>query len=204
MFAEINPQVEGKGGISFPLRRMPITELKPAPYNPRIPLEPGTPAYRRLERSLQEFSLVQPIVWNDQTGHIVSGHQRVEILKDRGETDIPVLVVSLSTEREKALNVTLNNRQVGSDWDQNALATLMTDLVDLPDFDATLTGFDERDLNDFLFTPDPNFEPEEEEAEQNHVLVTLEVPPEHWTEIQQDLNEIIRRWRVPVHVQLPS
>lgn len=187
----------------FPVRNMPIDELRPAPYNPRILLKPGTPEYCRLERSLDEFSLVQPIVWNEQTGYIVSGHQRVAILKNRGETEIPVLVVSLTSEREKALNVTLNNRHVGSDWDQDRLAELMTELVELPDFDATLTGFDEQDLNDFLFVPDPDFEPEEEQ-QQTEVLVTLEISPDQWDVLRPELDDLISRWQVPVHVQLPG
>lgn len=187
----------------FPVRMLPIQDLKPAPYNPRIPLPPGSSEYRRLERSLCEFSLVQPIVWNERTGHIVSGHQRVQILKNRGEINIPVLVVSLSPEREKALNVTLNNRQVGSDWDQDRLATLLTELIELPGFDPTLTGFDERDLHDFIFTPDPDFENEADE-EQTEVIVTLEIPEEHWEAMQTELNELIGKWRVPVHVQLPG
>ena len=188
---------------AFPVRMMPISELKPAPYNPRKPLQPGSPEYRRLERSLSEFSLVQPIVWNEQTGYIVSGHQRMQILKNRGETNIPVLVVSLFPEREKALNVTLNNRQVGSDWDHEGLASLMTELIELPDFDPTLTGFDERDLNDFVLTPDPDFEPEDDHA-RSEIIVTLEIPEELWERIQSDLNEFIGKWRVPVHVQLPG
>ena len=99
------------------LRRIPIEQLHPAPYNPRVPLEPGSPGYRRLERSIDEFDLVQPIVWNEETGHVMSGHQRLEILRRRGVREIDVAVVSLSLDREKALNITLNNRQVGSDWD---------------------------------------------------------------------------------------
>jgi ParB-like chromosome segregation protein Spo0J len=99
------------------LRTLPIDGLKPALYNPRVTLEPGSPGYRRLERSLAEFTLVQPIVWNEQTGHIVSGHQRLKILQDKGPTEIEVAVVDLPSDREKALNITLNNSQVGSNWE---------------------------------------------------------------------------------------
>ena len=94
------------------IKRISLDELKPAPYNPRISLKAGMPGYERLARSLDEFDLVQPIVWNEQTGHIVSGHQRLQILKDRGHTETDVVVVSLPLEREKALNITLNNSQV--------------------------------------------------------------------------------------------
>ena len=62
------------------LRTLPVSALKPAPYNPRKPLAAGSPGYRRLARSLAEFDLVQPVVWNERTGHVVAGHQRLQIL----------------------------------------------------------------------------------------------------------------------------
>ncbi len=68
------------------LRTLPVSLLKPAPYNPRIVLQPGMPGYDRLKRSLTEFGLVQPIIWNESTGHIVGGHQRLAILEAEGIT----------------------------------------------------------------------------------------------------------------------
>ena len=81
------------------LRTLPIGKLQPAPYNPRKPLRPGSAAYRQLERSLAEFDLVQPIVWNEATGHVVGGHQRLEILRHKGAKKVEVAVVSLSPRR---------------------------------------------------------------------------------------------------------
>lgn len=52
-----------------------ITDLKPAPYNPRLDLQPGDPDYEKLKRSIQEFGLVEPIVFNERTGYVVGGHQ---------------------------------------------------------------------------------------------------------------------------------
>ena len=66
------------------LQMISVARLKPAPYNPRVALKPGSDGYRRLERSLKEFSLIQPIVWNEVTGHVVGGHQRLQILMDQG------------------------------------------------------------------------------------------------------------------------
>ena len=60
------------------IQRISIEQLQAAPYNPRVALQPGDAAYARLARSLDEFDLVQPPVWNARTGHIVGGHQRVE------------------------------------------------------------------------------------------------------------------------------
>ncbi|ADG69530.1 ParB domain protein nuclease [Planctopirus limnophila DSM 3776] len=130
------------------IEELPIGQLLPAPYNPRKVLKAGDRGYEKLVRSLAEFSLVQPVIWNRQTGHIVGGHQRVEILRAQGATTVPCVIVDLSLAREQALNVALNNREVGSDWDIPRLSGLLAELNDLPDFDATLSGFDPRELRE--------------------------------------------------------
>ena len=54
-----------------------IPDLKPAPYNPR---EITADALKRLQRSVEEFGDISGIVWNRQTGNMVSGHQRLKAL----------------------------------------------------------------------------------------------------------------------------
>lgn len=186
------------------IQRKPLSELRPAPYNPRVALTPGMPGYERLARSLREFDLVQPIVWNEQTGHVVSGHQRLAILKDQGTEEIEVVVVSLSLDREKALNVALNNSQVGGDWDTTKLVDLIADLQTTPEFDATLTGFDADDLRDLLLAPDPGFLADEDEGDCPFVKVTLEVPPNQWDDVRFDLDQLIAHHGLRVHVQEPD
>jgi len=186
---------------------IPESQLIPAPYNPRLPLLPGSNGYEKLKRSLAEFDLVQPIVWNEQTGHVVAGHQRLQVLRDQGVTEFEVVVVSLSLDREKALNVTLKNREVGSDWDATKLVHLLNELVELPDFDATLTGFDQSDLNDLLLTPDPAFTPQlpdNGDARPPVVQVQLEIPPDQWDEFRPDLDALIAEWEINVHVRTPA
>lgn len=188
-------------------QRIRIEILKPAPYNPRIPLKPGSPGYERLERSLREFDLVEPIVWNEQTGHVVSGHQRLEILKTQGAEDVDVSVVSLSLEREKALNIALNNSQIGSDWDPDKLLNVVSELIELPDFDATLTGFNEDDLRDLLLVPQPNFIEEQafaEDEESNTVRVTFEIPHEEWESVRPEIDCLLAEWNLKAHIKLPN
>ncbi len=185
------------------IQKIPLEQLKPAPYNPRIALEPGMPGYERLARSLEEFNLVQPIVWNEQTGHVVSGHQRLRILQDQGIEEIEVVVVSLSLEREKALNVALNNSQVGGDWDTWKLVDLMEELDALVDFDATLTGFDAAELRDLVLAPDPAFLPDDEEEDDACVRVTLEIPEDQWEEVRPDLDQLMDHHALHAHVQEP-
>lgn len=44
------------------MKPMPISELKPADYNPRKDLKPGDPDYEKLKRSLTEFGYVEPVI----------------------------------------------------------------------------------------------------------------------------------------------
>ncbi|VAX41670.1 DNA adenine methyltransferase [hydrothermal vent metagenome] len=185
------------------MRRLPVDQLLPAPYNPRKALQPGSDEYNRLERSLKEFDLVQPIVWNEQTKHVVGGHQRLSILKNWGEADIDVVVVSLTLEREKALNVALNNSQVGGDWDSDKLIDLLTDLNDNTEIDATLTGFDKKEINNILFIPALLPEEETEEEEELVVRVTIEVPHDNWEAVRPDFDHLIATHHLTTHIQLP-
>src|SRR5829696_1106426 len=124
----------------FELRVVPLADLKPAPYNPRRVLAPTSPAYKKLKASLAEFGLVEPLVWNELTGHVVGGHARLRILKELGVTEVPVSVVRLTDAREKSLNVVLNNQEAQGRYDTAKLADVLTELEDLPEFE--LTGFD--------------------------------------------------------------
>src|SRR5215468_10698772 len=91
------------------VRTLPLADLTPAPYNPRRVLKPTDRRYRKLAASLREFGLVEPLIWNELTGHVVGGHTRLAILTSAGASEVPVSVVRLTPEREKALNVVLNN-----------------------------------------------------------------------------------------------
>lgn len=128
-----------------------IADLIPADYNPRKDLQPGDPDYEKLKRSMKEFGYVDPIIWNQQTGRVVGGHQRLKILLDEGIEEAECVVVNLNEEKEKALNIALN--KISGDWDKDKLALLMTDLQ-ASDLDVSLTGFDENEISDLLGTED--------------------------------------------------
>ena len=127
-----------------------VKELLPADYNPRKDLKPGDPEYEKLKRSIEQFGYVEPVIWNEQTGRVVGGHQRLKVLIDMGITEVDVVVVSLSDEKEKALNIALN--KISGAWDNEKLALVIADLQGT-DFDVSLTGFDPEELDD-LFRDD--------------------------------------------------
>ncbi len=147
------------------IQRVSIKQINPAPYNPRVDLKPGEPAYEKLKRSIDEFGCVEPLVWNRRTGNLVGGHQRFKVLIERGLTEVDVSVVDLPPEKEKALNVALNKIQ--GDWDQQKLAELLEELTKTPDFDVESTGFDLPDIKELIAEvlhqspEDEDFDPED-------------------------------------------
>ncbi|MEC0169897.1 ParB N-terminal domain-containing protein [Paenibacillus graminis] len=139
------------------IRIIPIEKINAAAYNPRIDLQPGDLEYEKLRRSLDEFGYVDPIIWNEQTGNMVGGHQRYKILvNEQGCTELAVSVVNLDPERERLLNIALN--KVSGRWDDDALSKLLVDLQQ-DGTDISLSGFDEVDLKQMLGQIEvPNFE----------------------------------------------
>lgn len=181
---------------SIDLRVLPLASLTPAAYNPRKAPKPGSPAWKKLEKSLAEFGLVEPLVWNEATGHVVGGHMRMAILKHLGWTEAPVSVVRLSPEREKALNVILNNREAQGRFDADKLEALLVELEPMPEFE--LTGFDAGDLADLKMEP---WGPLEGEVEKGRVEVTLAMPRECYERVSTKLDALVREFDLESHVK---
>ncbi len=49
------------------VQSIPIHQINSAAYNPRKQLRPSDPEYKKIARSLKEFDLVEPLVWNKRT-----------------------------------------------------------------------------------------------------------------------------------------
>lgn len=126
------------------------SQIKNAPYNPRIISKTNN---AKLLDSIKTHSLVGPLVWNAKTGFLVGGHQRlqnIDVLEKAKEGDylIEVTEVELSEEKEKSLNIMLNNRQAQGDWDMDLLQDVLADLhSNGVEFEET--GFSQFDLHQF-------------------------------------------------------
>lgn len=155
---------------------IPIDRINPAPYNPRVDLKPGDPAYDKLVKSIAEFGLVEPLVWNQRSGHLVGGHQRLKILRDRGDEMVPVVVVDLSSQKERALNLALNKIQ--GDWDDAKLAEVFQQLMLTPHLDWDITGFEFDEAKDIIaeVLADSDEETEEEFDEEQELAKAAAQP----------------------------
>lgn len=159
------------------IERKKLADLRPAEYNPRRELQPGDPAYEKIARSIEQFGYVDPLVVN-KDGTVIGGHQRLRVLKDLGATEADVVVLDLDKDREKALNIALN--KITGDWDPAKLTEVIGEL-DLEDYDLTLTGYSEKELESILaevrLDPDSlsdEFElPDREQVTEHTMTVTM-------------------------------
>lgn len=140
----------------FDIRTVQRSIINEAPYNPRI-LREG--AQKRLKKKMREVGLLSPLIWNEKTGNLVSGHQRLKQLDDlegypkkKEDYDLIVSVVILDEKTEKEMVVFFNNPSAQGEWNLDGLAELNLD----HDIDFGEMGFSEADI-DFMFDGDGRF-----------------------------------------------
>ena len=105
------------------IEKKSTADLLPADYNPRKDLKPGDAEYEKLKRSIEQFGYVEPVIWNQTTGRVVGGHQRLKVLMDMGMTEVDCVVVEMDEDKEKALNIALN--KISGEWDTDKWTLLI-------------------------------------------------------------------------------
>lgn len=128
------------------LKKLKIGDLQIATYNPRKELTEKDKEYQKIKNSIIEFGYVTPIVVNaDMT--VISGHQRLKVLKDLKYEDIDCIVVDFDKNKEKLLNVALN--KISGEWDYQKLESIFNELEN-SNIDLSITGFEEKEINKLI------------------------------------------------------
>jgi DNA modification methylase len=128
----------------FRIEWIETAKLRPAEYNPRKDLQPSDPEYIQIQKSINEFGLVDPLVVNsDMT--VIGGHQRLKVLTGAGFEKVPCSIVTLDKTKEKALNIALN--KISGEWDFPKLKDLIVEL-DTGGFDLDTVGWTPKELDD--------------------------------------------------------
>ena len=102
-----------------------IDDLSPDPGNPR---KISADAAAGLGYSIEEFGDLSGLVWNQRTGELVCGHQRLTQLRKKGATfkggavlldgeRFPVRVVDWTRKKQRAANVEANNPHIGGEFE---------------------------------------------------------------------------------------
>ena len=103
----------------------------------------------QLRASLREFGFVNPVIV-DKELNVIAGHGRILAAKEEGITEIPCVFAEHLTEAQKRAYILADNRlAMNAGWDAEMLAVELSDLQG-SDFDISLLGFDDAELNKFL------------------------------------------------------
>src|SRR5215475_2799377 len=109
-------------------------------------------AVERMCGSIREFGFKIPVLARS-SGEVVDGHLRLKAAKKLSIAEVPVILCDEWTEAQVKAFRLMVNRSVGwADWDDELVAQELADLKGL-DFDLALTGFDDREIDDFLADP---------------------------------------------------
>jgi ParB-like chromosome segregation protein Spo0J len=103
----------------------------------------------QIAASITEFGFTNPILVDGADG-ILAGHGRLAAAKDMSLALVPVIVLDhLSAAQRKAYILADNQLALNAGWDENLLQQELISLQ-LADFDLSLLGFDENELEGFL------------------------------------------------------
>lgn len=125
--------------------RMKLKDIIPSPYNPRKTQKNGMKMYKELDRSISEYGLVVPLIVNKRNNHLISGHQRLNVLLARNVEEEEVVVVDYEDAKEKALCIAMN--KIDGEWDYGKLADI---LEELEVYDDLTTGFSDREIQELI------------------------------------------------------
>jgi ParB-like chromosome segregation protein Spo0J len=140
------------------IKKININKLQPATYNPR---QISTKQYKDLKESIEKFDLVDPIIINkDMT--VIGGHQRLKVCKELKYDKVDCVVLDLSKEEERELNIRLNKS--GGEFDIDILANEF-EIEELKDW-----GFKEIELGLNIDKIDNDEEPKDD----NYIITITE------------------------------
>jgi hypothetical protein len=142
------------------------SEILSAPYNPRMI---DGDAKKRLKKVLKEHGLVSTLTWNERTGNLISGHQRLTALDSLERTKdyyVEVTALDVDEREEVALNIEMNSQSTQGEFLLEELGDLISDYS----FDLDEIGFSQDDMA-YMFDGDDRFvelwEPEEVQGEKD-------------------------------------
>ena len=143
-----------------------LDELIPYARNPRN----NADAVEHVASSISEFGFQSPIIV-DKDNTIIAGHTRFNAAKRLKLDEVPIIKASDLTEAQvKAFRLADNRVGEYATWNDELLAIEFEELQDL-DFDLSLTGFEELEIESLLN------EDESEEVEEDSYEVELPKEP---------------------------
>lgn len=143
-------------------------------YNPRTISDD---ARKKLKANIKKNGIIGGLVVNEQTGNLVSGHQRVSIADEvnkydpetgKNDYEIKVEIVNVDLKTEKELNIFFNSKSVQGEMDYAKLALMIPDIdVDIAGLDDVDMSFIEMEMPEPVEVDVPTFEPQAAKKEKS-------------------------------------
>ena len=92
---------------------VPIDDLRPDPANPRRISDAELDS---LTRSIRQFGFVDPVIARREDKVVIGGHQRLLAARRLGLASVPVILLDLSGDQARLLNLALN--RISGSWDE--------------------------------------------------------------------------------------
>ena len=166
--------------MKFPSALIQYWDLKrliPNQDNPRM--HPRA-QIKQIARSMRKFGFTCPLLV-DQNGNVIAGHGRLLAALLLGLQEAPVIVIDHLTESEKRAYMIADNKlALNAGWDDQKLRDVLTTLKKEL-FDATLTGYDEHELEQLTADLDEELGRTDEDAVPGLAKVVVSVPDDLWT-----------------------
>jgi DNA modification methylase len=139
------------------LAELPLDRLRCWPENQRTIRPERLEQLKRALAADPEMLQARPLLALPD-GTVIAGNQRLRAARELGWQTIPVITVSLGRERARLWALRDNNPY--GEWEEQALAGLLTELGE-GGVDLALSGFAERELERLLAGIEPAADPDE-------------------------------------------
>lgn len=138
--------VEESAPEGLSIKRVPLEELKSDPNNPRDHSPKNLAA---IKGSIARFGQVEPLVVQKDTGIVIGGNGRLEVMRGLGYTHVDVTELDLTDFEASALSIALNRTGELSSFNQGILGKTLQALKQ-GNFDIAEIGWDAQDFEDAL------------------------------------------------------
>ena len=126
----------------------PLERLRPYAQNAKTH---GPDQVARIAASIAEFGWTVPVLVADD-GEVIAGHGRIMAATELGLTEAPVIVLGHLTEAQRrAYRIADNKLTELGGWDEALLAAELKELL-ADEFDLSLTGIEDGELDRLLRT----------------------------------------------------
>ena len=128
------------------IEQWPLERLKPYARNAKTH---GADQVAKIAASMAKFGWTNPVLVGSD-GEVIAGHGRILAAAELGLTEAPVIVLDHLTEEERQAYRLADNKltELGA-WDEALLAAELQALA-ADDFDLSLTGFSDAELDQLL------------------------------------------------------